>query len=80
MKKLKLFLAAASFTLALSVTGMAGDISCGITSTPPPTQQSQTASCGDISCGVVSTDGATSNEPTITEVALGLVQNVLALF
>ena len=79
MKKLKLLLAAVSLTLALSATCMAGDISCGITSTPPPTQQSQTAPCGDIGCGVVSTEGATSNGPTITEVALGFMQSVLAL-
>jgi hypothetical protein len=80
MKHVRQLCAAIALTFALSLTILAGDMSCGITSTPPPPEQSQTATCGDMSCGGASTDEATSSEPTITEIALGILQSVLALF
>lgn len=81
MKTAQQLCAVLALTLVLSLTAFAGDMSCGVTSTtPPPQQQSQTEACGDMSCGVASTDEATSDAATLTEVALGLIQNVLALF
>lgn len=79
MKTVRQLCAALALTLILSLTAFAGDMSCGITSTTPPPQQPQASVCGDMSCGVASTDEATSDVPTVTEVALGLIQSVVAL-
>ncbi|HWT02895.1 MAG TPA: hypothetical protein VN256_21780 [Pyrinomonadaceae bacterium] len=79
MKRVRQLCAALALTLILSLTALAGDMSCGITSTAPP-QQTQAAACGDMSCGVASTDESASGVPFVTEVALGLLQSVLALF
>jgi hypothetical protein len=83
MKSLKKVCAAVLLTLILSLTALAGDMSCGITAPPPP-PQSQSATTGDMSAGIVSTGGAAGDEAMafnpVTETALNLIQSLLALF
>jgi hypothetical protein len=82
MKSLKKVCAAVLLTLIISLTTLAGDMSCGITAPPP--QQSQAATTGDISAGIASADKATGDEAmvanSVTEIALNLMQSVLSLF
>jgi hypothetical protein len=83
MKSLKKVCAAVLLTLILSLSALAGDMSCGITAPPPP-PQSQSATTGDMPAGIASTDGAAGDEAMafnpVTEIALNLIQSLLALF
>lgn len=79
MKQLKRFLAATVLTLALVVSALAGDMPCGVTSTPP----SLTATAAASDTETTSTSG-TASEITavdpVTEIALGILQRLLSLF
>lgn len=82
MKRLKLSLIAAAFTLAVTTATLGGDIQTTVTAPAPP-QPSQPSAAGDIHCGVASTNEATSASApvdAITESALLLLQSALTLF
>lgn len=82
MKCLRKLCAVVALTFVFSLTAFAGDMSCGVTSSPPP-QQPQAMTAGDINCGISATDDTTGSETVVspvTEIALGLIQNVLAIF
>jgi hypothetical protein len=80
MKKLQNLCAAVALALALVVPASAGDISTGITSTPP---SSSATTDGDISTGVASQSGTGGSETSagaaVTGLALNLLQSVLSL-
>lgn len=82
MENLRKVCAAALLILVISLTALAGDMSCGITDPPP--QQSQAVTTGDMSAGITATDNTTEDEVAvaspITETMLNIVQSVLALF
>jgi hypothetical protein len=84
MKTLRRLSVALAFTLALTIPAFAGEIDTGKTS-PPPSQPAQTATLnGDIQTGVTGQAETGSSEATstgaATEIALNLLQSVLALF
>lgn len=72
MRPLRQLCAALVLTLALALSAFAGDMTTGVTSTPPP-PESQVITTGDMTTGVTVTD------PEI-EVILGLLQSLLSLF
>ena len=67
MKKLKLSLVATALTLALAIPALAGNMPCGVTSTP--LKQTATAEVSQ----------TTALDP-LTELALSLIQSALSLF
>jgi hypothetical protein len=84
MKTLRRLSVALAFTLALTIPAFAGEIDTGKTS-PPPSQPAQTATLnGDIQTGITGQAETGSSETTAagsaTEIALNLLQSVLALF
>jgi hypothetical protein len=84
MKNLRRLCGALVFTLALTIPAFAGDIQTTVTS-PPPAQPAQTATLnGDIQITVTGQAETGSSEATATdsatEIALNLLQSVLALF
>nr|QEO73718.1 hypothetical protein [uncultured bacterium] len=84
MKNLRRLSVALVFTLALTIPAFAGEIETTKTS-PPPSQPSQTATAnGEIETTVSGQEETGSSEATAadsaTEIALNLLQSVLALF
>jgi hypothetical protein len=83
MKTLRRLCVALMFTFALTLPTFAGEITTMIA--PPPAQPSQAATTqGEISTPVAGQMDTGSSEATVagsaTEVALNLLQSVLALF
>jgi len=84
MKNLRHLSVALVFTIALTTPAFAGEIETTKTS-PPPSQPSQTATVnGEIETGLTGQEETGSSETTAsdsaTEIALNLLQSVLALF
>jgi hypothetical protein len=84
MKNLGQLCVALVFTLALTIPAFAGDIETTVTS-PPPAQHAQAATAaGEIHTTVTGQEETGSSEATATgsatEIALNLLQSVLALF
>ena len=83
MKTLRQLFVASVFTLALTISALAGEIHTTVTSSPPPAPQAATAD-GEISTGVTGQtetgSGEVSATDSATEIALNLIQTVLALF
>lgn len=81
MKTLRQLCVASVFTLALTVSTLAGEIHTGITSPQPP--QGITAN-GEIHTGVTGQEetsgGEVSATDSVTETVLNLLQSVLSLF
>lgn len=85
MKTLRKILAATVLTCVLSIAAMAGDMGTGFTETPPPASVT-----GDMGTGRSATaettvtgdmgTGASVTVDPITEIALSLLQSLLALF
>lgn len=78
MKTLRHLLAAIALTCVLSISVMAGDMDTGVAvrgdmGTP-------LTAAGDMGTGKAATATATSSADPITEIALNLLQRVLALF
>jgi hypothetical protein len=82
MKNLRRLCGALVFTLALTIPAFAGDIQTGVA--PPPVQPQTATLNGDIQTGVTGQAETDSSEATAadsaTEIALNLLQSVLALF
>ena len=83
MKTLRQLCVAAVFVFALAIPAFAGEISTGVA--PPPSQPAQMATVnGEISTGITGQEETGSSEATAadsaTEIALNLLQSVLALF
>lgn len=86
MKTLRQLCIASVFVFSLAIPAFAGEISTGIA--PPPAQSSttsgQAAVNGEISTGLTGQEETGSSEATAadsaTEIALNLLQSVLALF
>ena len=83
MKTLRQLCVAGVFTLALAISTFAGEIE--ITKTSPPPTQPQTATAnGEIEIGLTGQeetgDGEASATDSAAEIALNLLQTVLALF
>lgn len=83
MKTLRQLCVASVFVFALAIPAFAGEISTGVA--PPPSQPAQTATVnGEISTGITGQEETGSSEATAadsaTEIALNLLQSVLALF
>lgn len=80
MKNLQRLCASVVLTLALAASGFAGQIDTG--KTPPP--PSSATAAGQIDTGIAPPDTAPNGETTsvesVTEMALNLLQSVLALF
>lgn len=83
MKSLRQLCVAVMFTLALSISTFAGGIEIGAPSPPPPQSQTATTS-GDAQTTIPGQEETVSGEvsatDSATEVALNLLQTVLALF
>ena len=83
MKTLRQLCVASVFTLALVMPAFAGEITTGVTSTPPPPAQTATTD-GEITTGVAGQIETGSGEVSATDSAtvavLNLLQTVLALF
>ena len=84
MKSLRQLCVALVFTLALTLPAFAGDIETTVTS-PPPAQPAQAATtAGEIQTTVIGQEETGSSEATAAdsaaEIALNLLQSVLALF
>jgi hypothetical protein len=84
MKTLRQLCVAVVFTLALAVPAFAGEMQIG-SPTPPPSQPAQTATVnGEMQIGLTGQEETGSSEATATdsatEIALNLLQSVLALF
>lgn len=83
MKNLRRLFCAVVFTLALTIPAFAGDMQTTVTS-PPPAQPQMATLNGDIQTGVTGQAETDSSEATAadsaTEIALNLLQSVLALF
>lgn len=84
MKSLRRLSVALVFTIALTIPAFAGEIETGRTS-PPPSQPTQTATVnGEIETGLTGQEETDSSEATAAnsamEIALNLLQSVLALF
>jgi hypothetical protein len=84
MKTLRQLFVASVFTLALTVSALAGEIHTTVTSSPPPPTPQATKADGEISTGVTGQtetgSGEVSATDSATEIALNLLQSVLALF
>jgi hypothetical protein len=85
MKNLRRISIAFAFTLALTIPAFAGEIETTKTSPPPPSQPAQTATVnGEIETGITGQEETSSGEvsatDSATEIALNLLQTVLALF
>jgi hypothetical protein len=88
MKSLRKVLALFVLTLALTCTGIAGEMSTGVASTPP--QQQGASVTGEMSTGNTATaeagaagnmgTGAAATLDPITEIALNFLNSLLALF
>jgi hypothetical protein len=82
MSSLRHFCVATVLIFTLAVPTLAGDMQCGVVSQPPP-DTSITSVTGEIATGAATTN-ETSAETTyvdpVTEIALSLLQGVLALF
>jgi hypothetical protein len=82
MNHLRRFCLTFVLTIALTLSAFAGDIHCGIVS-DPSSGSSATSVTGDMATGAATTN-ETSAETTyvdpVTEIALSLLQGVLALF
>jgi hypothetical protein len=84
MKNLRRLSVALVFTLVLTIPAFAGEIDTGKTS-PPPSQPTQAATTeGEIDTGITGQtetgSGEVSATNSATEIALNLLQSVLALF
>ena len=84
MKNLRRLSVALVFTLAITIPAFAGEMDTGRTS-PPPSQPAQTAAVnGQIDTELTGQEETGSSEATATdsatEIALNLLQSVLALF
>ena len=81
MKKLQQLCVVAVFTLVLTTTTMAGDIQTGGTPQPPPP-----GAWSEIAPGDIQTPGRSvqnlqaTSDPVVADIALGLLQTVLAMF
>lgn len=82
MKTPRQLFVASVFTLALTVSALAGEIHTGITSPPPPPQV--VTADGEIHTGVTRQEETGSSEATaadsVAEAVLNLLQSVLSLF
>ena len=83
MKTLRQLCVAVVFTLALALPAFAGEMEIG--RTPPPPSQPQTATVnGEMPIGLTGQEETSSGEvsatDSATEIALNLLQSVLALF
>lgn len=77
MKYFRQLCAAIALVCILAVPGLAGDISCGVTSTPPPPAPASSM----VTEQVEITDGMSDEvNGGISEVALTLLQSILSLF
>lgn len=75
MKYFRQLCAAIALVCILAVPGLAGDISCGVTSTPPPPASSMVTEQVEI------TDEMSDEvNDGISEIALTLLQSILSLF
>ncbi len=83
MKTLRRLCFAVTFTFALAIPALAGEIQTTITSPPPQSAQAATTD-GEIQTTVAGQAGTGSSEATATdsatETALNLLQSVLSLF
>ena len=84
MKTLRKLLAATVLTCALTFPAMAGDMSTGVTQTPPPRATGDmstgiSATTGPTAAGDMGTGAASAIDP-VSEIVLSLLQGVLALF
>jgi hypothetical protein len=84
MKTLRQLCAVVVFTLALAIPAFAGEMEIGAPA-PPPSQPSQTATVnGEMEIGLTGQEetgsGEVSATDSATEIALNLLQSVLALF
>ncbi len=83
MKNLRRLFCAVVFTLALTIPAFAGDMQTTVTS-PPPAQPQTATLDGDMQTGLTGQAETGSGEATAadsaTEIALNLLQSVLALF
>lgn len=80
MKHLRHFCVASALTFALALSTFAGDINCGVVSTPPNPPASVT---GDMPNGVAATNeesAETAFVDPVTEVTLSILQDLLSLF
>lgn len=73
MKHFRLLLATGIVTIILTTSAFAGDMPMDISRQSP--SQSQTRIMGDMPTG-----GAVASTPTVTEMALALMQSALLLF
>lgn len=79
MKKLQRLCVAGVFTLVLTTTTFAGDIHTGGITQPPPPPASSTITQGDIETGP-SVQNSQATSDSVTDIALNLLQTMLALF
>jgi hypothetical protein len=83
MKTLRQLCIALAFTLALTLPAFAGEISTTV-APPQPAQTAAAPAGGEISTGITGQEETGSSEATATgsatEIALNLLQSVLALF
>jgi hypothetical protein len=83
MKPLRQLCITLAFTLSLTLPAFAGEISTTV-APPQPAQTSTAAADGEISTGVTGQEetgsGEVSATDSATEIALNLLQSVLALF
>lgn len=83
MRHLRRTFLASVFTLTLALPAFAGQIEIGYAPPPPPPTQAATAN-GEIQTTVTGQEetgsGEASATDSATEIALNLLQNVLALF
>ncbi len=80
MSRLHRFCIATVLTFALTLSAFAGDIHCGVVSTPPPPPASV---MGEMPDGVTATDeesSETSFVDPVTEFTLNILQGLLSLF
>lgn len=85
MRNFRYSLVAVVLMLGLAGSAYAGDMYSGYTSPPPPPQQTSTASVtGDMYSGVtsstISTGSDTASIDPVREIALNLLQGLLAIF
>lgn len=82
MKNLQRLCASVVLTLALAASVFAGQIDTG--KTPPPPPPTSATAAGQIDTGIAPPDttpnGETTSVESVTEIALNLLQSVLALF
>ena len=84
MKTLRRFCAVVVFTLGLSIPALAGEMPIGSPTTPPPSQPQAATVNGEMPIGLTGQEetgsGEVSATDSATEIALNLLQSVLALF